>query len=99
MTRYKSVLVDYEGLQDSLDTHAQQGWKLVSANPDTWRKVDNILGVSEILGSRSSERPATEYCASYYLLIFVRDDDQEFDRAHAATAEEEEFSGFTLPEY
>ena len=99
MTRYKSVLVDYEGLQGALDSHSEQGWKLVSANPDTWRKVGDGAGVSEILGSTSSGRPAEEYCASYYLLIFSRDDDPPFDRALESAAEEIDSTNYKFPDY
>lgn len=96
MTRYKTVLTDYEGLQDALESHSEQDWKLVSANPDTWRKAEVIPGVSEMMGSASADRPAEEYSASYYLLIFSREEDLPHGRSHEAATISEDLPAFTM---
>ncbi len=76
MQKYKTAVTDYEGMQRVLDTHAEQGWKLFSVTPDTWRK--------SIAGDEGMDSPpfqelnphghTQEYSASYYLLVFQRDD-------------------------
>lgn len=89
MVKYKSVVSDYEGMQALLDTHAAQGWRLFSVTPDTWRKSvasegDDRPPFDELT---TSGKPSEEYSASYYLIIFERD---EFLDPHerAASAEE-----------
>ena len=77
MVRYKTVVTDYEGLQTCLDTHATQGWRLLSLSPDTWRKSlpsgdgDEDAPFNSLA---SGGKPTIEYSASYYLLVFHRDD-------------------------
>ncbi|HEY3328439.1 MAG TPA: hypothetical protein VGK19_00315 [Capsulimonadaceae bacterium] len=102
MTRYKTVLVDYEGLQASLDLHSEQGWKLVSLTPDTWRKVLNSQSAAdkvEVLGSTADGTPAEEFCASYYLLVFSSEDDPRFEIGLAAASETLPDKDYTLPDY
>jgi hypothetical protein len=90
MRRYKTIVTDYEGMQGVLDTHAEQGWLLFSVTPDTWRRT-----VSETSGMDSSpfeeldteSRAMREYSASYYLLVFHREEGLE-DRESYATARE-----------
>ncbi len=73
--KYKTAVTDYEGMQALLDTHAAQGWTLFSVAPDTWRR--------SIGGGEGMETPpfealqgagVQEYSASYYLLVFERDE-------------------------
>jgi len=63
-------------MQSILDTHAEQGWRLFSLSPDTWRKTlagDDGMDTPpfEELNPRGHTQ---EYSASYYLLVFQRDD-------------------------
>jgi hypothetical protein len=75
MIKYKSVVTDYEGMQAILDTHAAQGWRLFSVTPDTWRKSVSTEGDPAPFGELSNTPTGTqEYSASYYLIIFERDD-------------------------
>ncbi|MGO8673395.1 MAG: hypothetical protein ACLQVD_18790 [Capsulimonadaceae bacterium] len=89
MVKYKSAVTDYEGMQSLLDAHASQGWRLFSVSADTWRKSVTPEGDDQPqfnpLGAPG--RSALEYSASYYLVIFERD---EYHESHelAATAEE-----------
>ncbi len=89
MVKYKSLVTDYEGLQANLDTHTSQGWRLFSVTPDTWRKSADPGGSdSAPFDELSTAGKATsEYSASYYLVIFER---EEYigDNDLAATAEE-----------
>ena len=89
MVKYKSVVTDYEGMQALLDTHAAQGWRLFSVTPDTWRKSSGSSGTGDSPFDELSTAESTnqEYSASYYLVIFERD---EFLDVHerAASAEE-----------
>ena len=84
------MVTDYEGMQGVLDMHALQGWRLFSVSPDTWRK--------SIAPNDGMERPpfeeltppgdsTQEYSASYYLLVFQREDNT-VEELLAATAEE-----------
>ena len=90
MRRYKPVLSDYEGMQACLDQHSEQGWQLFSVTPDTFRK-------SEGSGSTGDSSPfedlnvhgsqADELTASYYLLMFQRDEGREAREAYAEAEE------------
>lgn len=90
MRRYKTIVTDYEGMQGILDTHAEQGWLLFSVTPDTWRRT-----VSETSGMDSSpfeeldtnSRAMREYSASYYLLVFHRDERLGATESYAAAQE------------
>ena len=89
MVKYKSVVTDYEGMQALLDTHAAQGWRLFSVTPDTWRRsasssATDTAPFDELSGATS---PTLEYSASYYLVIFERD---EFLDMHERSASAEE---------
>ena len=89
MHRYKTVVTDYEGMQGLLDAHAAQGWRLFSVAPDTWRKsVGQDSGMEpppfEELNAPGGSQ---EYSASYYLLVFQRDDTLD-PREALATAEQ-----------
>jgi len=89
MVKYKSVVTDYEGMQALLDTHAAQGWRLFSVTPDTWRKSTGQPGsdAAPFDELSATAAPTQEYSASYYLVIFER---EEFVDMHerAASAEE-----------
>lgn len=76
MTKYKSVITDYEGLQALLDTHATQGWRLFSVAVDTWRKSTEPGGGGDPPFDEltTSGKPTQEYSASYYLVLFERED-------------------------
>ena len=96
------MLVDYEGLQASLDQHAEMGWKLVSLTPDTWRKVLSGQAANsdvELLGSTADGTPAEEFCASYYLLVFSSEDNPRFNLDLATSAEPLPEKDYKLPEY
>ncbi len=90
MRRYKTIVTDYEGMQGILDTHAEQGWLLFSVTPDTWRRT-----VSETSGMDPSpfeeldtnSRAMREYSASYYLLVFQREEGREALESYAAAQE------------
>ena len=89
MVKYKSVVTDYEGMQALLDNHSAQGWRLFSVTPDTWRKSTGAPGADPAPFDEltTSSSPTQEYSASYYLVIFER---EEFLDVHerAASAEE-----------
>jgi hypothetical protein len=90
MVRYKTVVTDYEGMQAVLDAHSMQGWRLFSVAPDTWRKSAAPDDGIERAPFEELSRPGDvtqEYSASYYLLVFQRDD-SAVDELLAATAEE-----------
>lgn len=76
MPKYKTAVTDYEGMQGTLDTHAEQGWKLFSVTPDTWRKTlsDDEGMDSPPFQELNTHGRTQEYSASYYLLVFQRDD-------------------------
>jgi hypothetical protein len=90
MRRYKTIVTDYEGMQGILDTHAEQGWLLFSVTPDTWRRT-----VSETSGMDSSpfeeldtnSRAMREYSASYYLIVFQREEGLGERESYAAAQE------------
>ena len=91
MLKYKTVLSDYEGMQSTLDSNAVQGWRLFSVTPDTWRKTmpsDPSESQSPFEGLNAIGTAATEYTASYYLLVFQRDEPSD-SRELAASASEE----------
>lgn len=91
MLRYKTVVTDYEGMQAVLDVHTMQGWRLFSLSPDTWRKS---IAPEPGMDHRPFEElnppgdATQEYSASYYLLVFQREDNF-VDDLLAATAEEQ----------
>ena len=91
MIKYKTAVVDYEGMQECLDQHASQGWRLFCVNADTWRKVEGegLGGAAPhgALGVSSDNTLAEVYSASYYLLVFMREEDP---MRQAALAEQEE---------
>lgn len=86
--KYKTAVTDYEGMQGILDTHGAQGWKLLSATPDTWRRN---AGTGEGMESAPFEQlegaSVVEYSAIYYLLVFERDDALGEDSRLAALEE------------
>jgi len=90
MRRYKTVVTDYEGMQGILDAHAELGWFLLTVTPDTWRRTfseNSGMEQSPFEELDSSSRGMREYSASYYLLVFHRDDTHAMREAYA-TAEE-----------
>ena len=90
MLRYKTTVTDYEGMQAVLDAHTMQGWRLFSAAPDTWRKStapNDGLDRAPFEELTPPGDRTQEYSASYYLLIFQRDDNS-VEELLAATAEE-----------
>ncbi len=88
MPQYKTVVTDYEGMQGALDTHAAQGWRLFSIAPDTWRKtVAADSGMEAPPFDDLEMQPVQEYSASYYLLVFARDEPRE-KRPRAAALQE-----------
>ena len=88
MHKYKTVLTDFEGMQGVLDTHAAQGWRLFSLAPDTWRKQNSSgKGMTPPPFDDLETEPMQEYCASYYLLVFVLDELLE-DAARMASLQE-----------
>lgn len=90
MLRYKTVVTDYEGMQGVLDIHSMQGWRLFSLSPDTWRKsIAPNDGIDRAPFEELSEPgdSTQEYSASYYLLVFQRDENT-VEELLAATAEE-----------
>lgn len=76
MQKYKTAVTDYEGMQRILDTHSELGWKLFSVTPDTWRKTmaDDDAMESPPFQELNTHGRTQEYSASYYLLVFQRDD-------------------------
>ncbi len=101
MRRYKTIVTDYEGMQGILDTHAEQGWLLFSVTPDTWRRtVSESSGMDQSPFEEldSNSRAMREYSASYYLLVFQREERMEAREAYAAAEEPLTFSG-SLPEF
>ncbi len=91
MVKYKTAVTDYEGLQGCLDTHAAQGWRLFSVSPDTWRKSLPSADGDEAapFNTLTSGGKATEeYSASYYLLVFQKDEFADV-LERAASAEED----------
>jgi len=76
MTKYKTAVTDYEGLETCLNSHAAQGWRLATLNADTWRKslpTGDQDGMP-FASLASDGVPSIEYSASYYLVVFQRDD-------------------------
>lgn len=89
MPKYKTAVTDYEGMQGVLDAHAEQGWRLFSVTPDTWRKTvaDDDGMDSPPFQELNTHGRTQEYSASYYLLVFQRDDLLE-DRGSLAAMQE-----------
>jgi len=90
MRRYKTAVTDYEGMQGVLDGHAEQGWTLFSVSPDTWRRTfseDSGMEKSPFEELDDSSRAMREYSASYYLLVFQREDRLETREAYAEAEE------------
>lgn len=94
MHRYKTVVTDYEGMQGLLDSHAEQGWRLFSVSPDTWRKSMGQNAGMEPPPFEELSAPGLgqEYSASYYLLVFQSDDVQDTREALAAAEQPLPFS-------
>jgi hypothetical protein len=94
MVKYKSIVTDYEGMQAQLDMHAAQGWRLFSVTPDTWRKSTSTSGNDSAPFDElsTSTSPTQEYSASYYLVIFERD--EYIDVHERAASAEESFPRF-----
>lgn len=99
MQKYKTVVTDYEGMQGILDAHAEQGWGLFSVTPDTWRKViASDQGMESPQFDNMKAHSTQEYSASYYLLVFLRDEYIEGNERMASlmeafpTAQSREFS-------
>ncbi len=98
MYKYKTVVTDYEGMQGILDTHAAQGWQLFSAAPDTWRRMASAGGsMTPPPFDDLDTQPVQEYSASYYLLIFTRD--EPLDEPDRLAALEEPFPVAGAREY
>ena len=77
-------------MQALMDINSAQGWNLFSVTPDTWRKsvpTGNDSSQSPFEGLNPGA-PAIEYTASYYLVVFQREDSLD-SREMAATASEE----------
>jgi hypothetical protein len=101
MPQYKTALVDYEGLQDFLDSCGEQGWRLVSLTPDTWRRVSGDPSASRAVGMMRTQddgAPADEFCASYYLLVFSRDDDPQVTHSHGKAVEVLDLPDYSFPD-
>jgi hypothetical protein len=101
MTKYKTVVTDYEGLQRCLDDATESGWHLFSVQPDTWRKVVGSNGDSdplEAMGVPVGE-PTAQYSASYYLIILYRDDNLEHQVGAIAQSEDLSLGDFSSGNY
>ncbi len=86
--KYKTAVTDYEGMQGTLDTHASQGWNLLSVTPDTWRRNSGSgQGMESAPFEQLEGASVVEYSASYYLLVFERDDVPGEDTLLAALEE------------
>jgi len=92
MTKYKTAVVDYEGMQECLDQHSAQGWRLFCVNMDTWRKVEGerLGGAAPQggIGVPSDDSAMDVYSASYYLLVFMREEDPMRESSLAEAIEE-----------
>ncbi len=95
MHRYKTLVTDYEGMQEALDSSAEAGWNLVSVTPDHWRKVTGRLGErNPMVSMDEGVAPSSEeYSATYYLLVFVRQDGPSHQRMELSEASEIPFEG------
>lgn len=90
MTKYKTMVSDYEGMQSILDNQAESGWKLFSVTADTWRKIvqtEDLDGAEANEGLAPPPRPAAEYSASYYLLVFIRESNSDVETWQAQAEE------------
>jgi len=100
MIKYKRLLTDYEGLQGTLDIHSEQGWRLVSVTPDTFRKSVAAKpegdGISLDDFGGDGGQPLNEYTASYYLVILSREGDRELDERENALEESMPFKQFPM---
>ena len=100
MIKYKRLLTDYEGLQGCLDIHSEQGWRLVSVTPDTFRKSIAAKpegdGISLDDFGGDGGQPLNEYTASYYLVILSREGDRESEEHEAAMEEQLPYTSFPL---
>jgi len=93
VVKYKTCVTDYEGMQAALDTHVSQGWRLFSITPDTWRRsIVTLEGDEAPFEGLSGSSSGHEYSASYYLLVFQREEYLD-EGGFAAMAEKE------LPRY
>jgi hypothetical protein len=84
MPQYKTALVDYEGLQDFLDSR-------VSGDPSASRAVG-------MMRTQDDGAPADEFCASYYLLVFSRDDDPQVTHSHGKAVEVLDLPDYSFPD-
>src|ERR1700721_2102629 len=74
--QYKTIVTDYEGMQEALSVYGGQGWKLASVTADTWRILTGKLGdVDSLPLSAHAGSTESELSASYYLLVFERQGD------------------------
>ena len=96
ISKYKTVVIDYEGMQACLDQHSEQGWMLHTVSPDSWRKVAGLERETHAGDEGGPNRDEEEYVASYYLLVFVREDDPQFDMGLAAATQELPETGYPL---
>ncbi len=104
MYSYKTIVTDYEGMQEALSVYGAQGWKLISVTPDTWRVVPGNLSDADTLGLGTGgpvgpNTPNNEYSASYYLLVLEREGEVTHAHGHAVAAEALDMPDFSLPEY
>jgi hypothetical protein len=98
--QYKTIVTDYEGMQEALSVYGAQGWKLASVTPDTWRIVSGKLGEVDTLPLAShAGSTESELSASYYLLVLERQGDVTATVAQESAAEVLDYSDFTLPDY
>lgn len=92
MTKYKTAVVDYEGMQECMDQHSAQGWRLFCVNADTWRTVESevIGGVTPPsgMGVTADDSGMDVYSVSYYLLVFYREEDALRDTSLAQAIED-----------
>ncbi len=101
MHRYKTLVTDYEGMQGHLDTQAAQGWRLFSVTADTWRK--SVAAETGMEHSPFDELDThggimtQEYSASYYLLVFQRD--ETFEEVGLGIAAEEALPASQMPRF
>ena len=100
MYQYKTIVTDYEGMQEALSVYGDQGWRLASVTPDTWRIVSSKLGeVGSIPLTAQAASVESELSASYYLVVLEREGELVATAAHETAIESLDYSDFSLPEY
>jgi hypothetical protein len=98
--QYKTIVTDYEGMQDALSVYGAQGWRLASVTPDTHRIVSGKPGVDVGLSlNPSSDSSHREISASYYLLVFERQGEPLVGIASEAASASLDYPEFSLPDY